>query len=54
LRDRCETLADLPERFPLVKRYQHVGIRRRVFGSYLIFYRIAAGRVDVRISCTAQ
>lgn len=47
LRDCCERLADMPESFPLVPRYEHTGVRRRVYGSYLIFYRVAIDTVEV-------
>jgi plasmid stabilization system protein ParE len=47
LREKCLTLADYPERFPLVARYESQGIRRRVHGNYLIFYRIEAEQVVV-------
>jgi toxin ParE1/3/4 len=47
LRERCETLADFPEGFPLVSRYAHHGIRRRVHGAYLIFYRVGATQIEV-------
>jgi toxin ParE1/3/4 len=47
LRELCERLAEIPKGFPLVPRYEHVGIRRRVYGAYLIFYRVAEGQVDV-------
>ncbi|CAA9514409.1 MAG: hypothetical protein AVDCRST_MAG91-1817 [uncultured Sphingomonadaceae bacterium] len=40
LRDKCFGLADFPERFPLVPRYEAHGVRHRVHGSYLIFYRV--------------
>jgi plasmid stabilization system protein ParE len=30
-----------------MERYQHLGIRRRPFRDYLIFYRIEAGRITV-------
>lgn len=29
-----------PSRFPLIGRYERLGIRRRVHGSYLIFFRV--------------
>jgi toxin ParE1/3/4 len=32
---------------PLVPRYEHLGIRRRPFGNYLIFYRIGADAIEV-------
>jgi toxin ParE1/3/4 len=47
LREACETLAQSPERFAAVPRYKHLGIRRRVYGNYLIFYRIEIDVVDV-------
>lgn len=34
------SLPDMPKRFPLLRRYRSSGIRRRVHGNYLIFYRI--------------
>jgi len=47
LRQRCERLADAPEAFPLVPRYEKTGVRRRVHGNYLIFYRIGSRTIDV-------
>ncbi len=47
LRQSCEKLADMPERFPLVPRYRDSGVRRRVHGNYLIFYRIGTKTIDV-------
>lgn len=43
----CRSLADMPRAFPVVPRYENAGIRRRVHGSYLIFYRIGAASIDV-------
>jgi addiction module RelE/StbE family toxin len=40
LREKCLHLADTPLAFPLVPRYEHFGVRRRVHGQYSIFYRI--------------
>jgi plasmid stabilization system protein ParE len=34
-------------RFPLVPRYEKRGVRRRVHGSYLIFYRVSDAEVVV-------
>jgi plasmid stabilization system protein ParE len=31
----------------LVPRYEHHGIRRRPFGSYLIFYRVGTEAIEV-------
>jgi toxin ParE1/3/4 len=47
LRDGCETLADNPRRHALVPRYEHLGVRRRPYRDYLIFYRIADDRIEV-------
>src|SRR5262245_53019896 len=38
LREKCLTLADSPDAFAIVPRYQQFGVRRRVHGNYLIFY----------------
>jgi plasmid stabilization system protein ParE len=47
LREKCLELAHLPERFPLAPRYEDRGIRRRVHGHYLIFYRVEVEKVVV-------
>lgn len=47
LRACCEGLADMPERFQLVPRYESLGVRRRVHGNYLIFYRLSSEAVEV-------
>jgi plasmid stabilization system protein ParE len=47
LYDRCLGLADMPAAFPLVAGYELQGIRRRLFGNHLIFYRIASKAVEV-------
>lgn len=47
LRQCCSGIAQTPEAFALVPRYKSMGIRRRVFGAYLIFYRINQNRVEV-------
>src|SRR5690625_435390 len=47
LRDKCLRLEDMPYGFPLVTRYERCGIRRRVHGNYLIFYRIDGDQVTV-------
>ena len=47
LREQCATLADFPNRFPLVPSYERMGVRRRVFGNYAIFYRTEVPRVVV-------
>ncbi len=45
--DAARQLGDAPEGFPLVGRYRHLNVRRRVHGNYLIFYRIEAERVAI-------
>lgn len=47
LREKCELLADAPRGYPLVPRYEHLGIRRRPFGNYLIFYRVGCDVIEV-------
>jgi addiction module RelE/StbE family toxin len=47
LRGKCEDLVDAPNSFALVPRYEHHGIRRRVHGNYLIFYRVEAAKVVI-------
>lgn len=47
LRTACFGLADFPERFSLVPRYEAHDIRHRVHGNYLIFYRVEQARVVV-------
>jgi toxin ParE1/3/4 len=47
LRHRCEALSDVPSGFPLVPRYERLGIRRRPYGDYLIFYRVLNDTVEV-------
>jgi len=44
---KCESLADAPRGYPLVPRHEHLGIRRRPFGNYLIFYRVGANAIEV-------
>ncbi|MDO9103676.1 MAG: type II toxin-antitoxin system RelE/ParE family toxin [Methylovulum sp.] len=47
LLDRCETLADMPEAYPLVPRYEHHGIRRCAYRDYLIFYRVFEDLIEI-------
>ena len=47
LRARCESLRDAPRGYPLVPRYEHLGIRRRSFGRFLIFYRVSTDAIEV-------
>lgn len=47
LREQCAGLVDFPKRFPLVPRYEAMGVRRRAFGSYAVFYLTEANPVIV-------
>lgn len=47
LLDRCRHLADMPQAFALVPRYEGHGIRRLVHGRYLVFYRVMEEEVQV-------
>lgn len=47
VRAQCETLADFPNRFPVVRKYEREGVRQRVFGNYALSYRTDASRVVV-------
>ena len=47
LREQCLGLADMPQRFPLVPRYEAAGVRRRGHGNYLIFYRIEDDKIVI-------
>ena len=47
LRGKCEDLVDNPNGHSLVPRYEHHGIRRRVHGHYLIFYRVESMKVVI-------
>jgi len=44
---KARELGELPRGFPLVPRYEHLGIRRRAHGNYLIFYRVGPDLVSV-------
>ncbi|WP_372422261.1 type II toxin-antitoxin system RelE/ParE family toxin [Salinarimonas chemoclinalis] len=47
LRAACSALGRFPRRYPLVPRYIHLGVRRRISGKYLIFYTVGDGSVDI-------
>jgi toxin ParE1/3/4 len=47
LRKDCALLSAMPERNPLLARYRASGIRRRIYGRYLIFYRVEAETVQI-------
>jgi plasmid stabilization system protein ParE len=37
----------MPRAYPLVPRYEYLGIRRYVFQDYLIFYRVQEDLVEI-------
>lgn len=43
----CRQLGRMPRAFPLLPTHETSGIRRRVHGQYLIFYRVDAETVEV-------
>lgn len=47
LRTSCLELADTPEGFALVPRYERHGIRRKIHGIFLIFYRVQRERIII-------
>lgn len=40
-------IGEIPQGFPLVPRYESRGVRRRVHGAYLIFYRLEDDHVSI-------
>jgi plasmid stabilization system protein ParE len=47
LYERCLDIAEMPAAWPIVPHYEHHGIRRRVHGRYLIFYRVSADCITI-------
>ena len=47
LLDAALALGDAPRAYPLVPRFERLGVRRRVHGNYVILYRVEADRVFV-------
>ena len=47
LEQKCMELGSMPRAFPLVPHRKNKDVRRRVHGSYLIFYRVDADKIDV-------
>ncbi|MDT0510162.1 type II toxin-antitoxin system RelE/ParE family toxin [Novosphingobium sp. MMS21-SN21R] len=47
LREQCLGLAEMPQRFPLVHRYEAEGVRQRGHGNYLIFYRVEVEKIVI-------
>lgn len=44
---KARDLGDMQHAFPIIPRYAHLGVRRRVHGNYLIFYRVEDACVTV-------
>lgn len=47
LRERCLSLADKPNRFPVARRAGGYAFRKLTHRDYLIFYRVLADRVEI-------
>lgn len=47
LYERCHGLGDMPLANVLLPGYEESGIRRGIFGNYLIFYRVGETAVEV-------
>jgi toxin ParE1/3/4 len=47
LYDRCKKLGEMPYAYPLLRDHEATGIRRRVHGNYLIFYRVEDDTVQI-------
>jgi toxin ParE1/3/4 len=47
LRVACDALADAPQSYQSVPRYEHTGVRRRVHGNFLIFFRVVGEVIEV-------
>ena len=45
--EKARAIGELPQGFPLMPRYAHLGIRRRAHGNYLIFYRVERRCISV-------
>jgi toxin ParE1/3/4 len=47
LRGKCKNLGSHPFAYPAVDHRPETGLRRRVHGNYLIFYRVLDGEVVI-------
>lgn len=47
LYDKCMTLADAPSAFPLIPRYETLGVRRCAHGDYLILFAVKGQTISV-------
>ena len=47
LRGKCLELREMSQAFPLLPNHESAGVRRRVHGNYLIFYRINLQTIEI-------
>ncbi len=47
LRESCAEILNFPDKYQLVEGRETSGLRRKVHGEYLIFYRVHSGRLDI-------
>jgi toxin ParE1/3/4 len=47
LTETCERISDFPESNQKMGTYDGEDVRRKVFGNYLVFYRVLTGGVEI-------
>jgi plasmid stabilization system protein ParE len=47
LEEVCLQLGTMPRAFPLLPRHRRTGIRKRLYGDYLIFYLVLTKTVEI-------
>jgi toxin ParE1/3/4 len=47
LRAAAKAIADMPRAYPLIPRYEALGIRRKPYRDYLILYRVEGDRLII-------
>ena len=47
LESACAEILNYPEKYPLAPQYEDRGLRRKVHGTYLIFYRVMSTQVEI-------
>ncbi len=43
----CAEILLFPEKYPIAIRYEKMALRRKVYGNYLIFYRVITDQVQI-------
>ena len=43
----CTEILNFPEKYPFAAQFENRGLRRKVHGNYLIFYRVKAEHVEI-------